>query len=270
VRRDVPVPTPPFWGSRVVKQIRLADVVACLDRNALYRLQWGAKNAKGAEWERLQAEFDQKVRELLREAERDGWLEPQVVYGYFPCQSNGHDLIVYDPADRARELTRFVFPRQPARERLCISDYFRDVGSGEMDVVALQIVTMGRRVDDLTEALQHAHDYSRGYYIHGLGVSLAEALAEWSNRIVRQGLGLPANQGRRYSWGYPACPDLDEHGKLFQLLPADQIGVTLTEAFQLVPEQSTAAIVVHHPEAKYFAIGSGRERAEEDVEAAAA
>jgi len=267
VRQDVPVPTPPFWGARATARIRLADVVACLDRNALYRLQWGAKNAKGAEWERLKAEFDQKVRDLVREAEREGWLEPKVVYGYFPVQSDGNDLIVYDPSDRGRELARFVFPRQPERERLCISDYFRAVESGEYDVAAFQIVTMGERVDALTEELQRQGDYSRSYYVHGLGVSLAEALAEYTNRLIRQSLGIGESRGKRYSWGYPACPDLEEHGKLFQILPVEQIGVTLTEAFQLVPEQSTAAIVVHHPEARYFSIGSARERAEEDVEA---
>ncbi|MDW8234618.1 MAG: homocysteine S-methyltransferase family protein [Roseiflexaceae bacterium] len=270
VRTDVPIPTPPFWGAKVVRRIKLADVVECLDRNALYRLQWGAKNAKGEEWERLKAEFDAKVRDLVREAERDGWLEPQIVYGYYPCQSEGHEVIVYDPPSvlngaQPRELTRFVFPRQPERERLCLADYFRARESGEYDVVALQIVTMGRKVDDLTEALQHAGDYSRAYFIHGLGVSLAEALAEYTNRLIRQQLGLKGTQGRRYSWGYPACPDLEEHEKLFRVLPADQIGVSLTEAWQLVPEQSTAAIVVHHPEAKYFSIGSARERAEEDI-----
>lgn len=288
VRADAPVPNPPFWGSRVLTRIRLADVVECLDRNALYRLQWGAKNAKGAEWERLKGEFDARVRDLVREAERDGWLEPKIVYGYFPCQSDGQEVIVYDPASivevgtggwgpeagkgplpqplsRVRELTRFVFPRQPERERLCLADYFRARDSGEYDVVALQIVTMGVKVDDLTEALQQSGDYSRAYFIHGLGVSLAEALAEYANRLVRRQLGLADGQGKRYSWGYPACPDLEEHDKLCRILPADQIGVTLTEACQLVPEQSTAAIVIHHPEAKYFAIGSARERAEEDV-----
>jgi 5-methyltetrahydrofolate--homocysteine methyltransferase len=281
VRQDVPVPTPPFWGPKATSRIRLQDVVECLDRNALYRLQWGAKNAKGEEWERLKAEFDQKVRDLVREAERDGWLEPKVVYGYFPVQSDGHDLIVYDPASvnvadatnpqaprpAPRELTRFVFPRQPERERLCLSDYFRSVDSGEFDVAAFQIVTMGTKVDDLTEELQRQGDYSRGYYIHGLGVSLAEALAEYTNRLARQSLGLGPGRGKRYSWGYPACPDLEEHTKLWQILPAHEIGVTLTEAFQLVPEQSTAAIVIHHPEAKYFSIGSAAERAEQDVAA---
>jgi 5-methyltetrahydrofolate--homocysteine methyltransferase len=265
VRADVPVPTPPFWGAKATTRIRLQDVVDCMDRNALYRLQWGAKNAKGAEWEQLKADFDQKVRELVAEAQRDGWLEPKVIYGYFPVQSQGLDLIVYDPADRAKELTRFTFPRQPARERLCLSDYFRPVASGEYDVAAFQIVTMGTKVDDLTEELQRQGDYSRGYYIHGLGVSLAEGLAEYTNRVIRQGLGLGEGRGKRYSWGYPACPDLDQHTQLWQILPAEQIGVSLTDAFQLVPEQSTAAIVIHHPEAKYFSIGSALERAEEDV-----
>ncbi|MGB9737072.1 methionine synthase [Chloroflexus sp.] len=266
VRTDVPVPVPPFWGWRATSRIRLRDVVECLDRNSLYRLQWGAKNAKGEEWERLRAEFDQKVRELIAEAERDGWLQPKVIYGYFPVQSDGLELIVYDPANRSRELTRFVFPRQPARERLCISDYFRSVDSGEYDVAAFQIVTMGSAVDELVDTLQQRGDYSRSYYIHGLGVSLAEALAEYTNRIIRQGLGLDERRGKRYSWGYPACPDLSEHAKLWHILPGEEIGVTLTEAFQLVPEQSTAAIVVHHPEAKYFSIGSAVERAETDVQ----
>jgi 5-methyltetrahydrofolate--homocysteine methyltransferase len=292
-RRDVPVPVPPFWGTQVVTRIKIQDVVDCMDRNALYRLQWGAKNAKGAEWEKLKAEFDIKVREYIREAERDGWLEPKVIYGYFPVQSSGNELIVYDPASlvetgsggwgpeagkgplpkplsQVRELTRFVFPRQPERERLSLADYFRSAEDGEFDVAAFQIVTMGTKVDDLTEQLQISGDYSRGYFIHGLSVSLAEGLAEYTNRVVRQGLGLRGEQGQRYSWGYPACPDLDEHAKLFAILPAEQIGVSLTEAFQLVPEQSTAAIVIHHPEAKYFSIGSARERAEGDVEAVAA
>ena len=305
VRRDLPVPTPPFWGTQVATKIKLQDIVDCLDRNALYRLQWGAKNAKGDEWEKLKTEFDQKVRDFMREAERDGWLEPKVVYGYFPVQSDGNELVVYDPASEGRGargwglgktdtetrrhgetkaseivtvaapqplaprvLTRFTFPRQPERERLCLSDYFRSVASGEYDVVAFQIVTMGTKVDDLTERLQAEGDYSRGYFIHGLAVSLAEALAELSNRIIRQGLGLKGEAGKRYSWGYPACPDLEDHEKLFSILPGEKIGVALTEAYQIMPEQSTAAMIVPHPDAKYFSIGSARERAEVDVVAA--
>ncbi len=274
IARDVPIPTPPFWGAQIARRIRLDEVFDCMDRNALYRLQWGAKNAKGEQWERLQAEFDQRVRDLQREAERDGWLVPVFAYGFFPAQSAGNELIVYDPTSYAaqasngaelRELTRFRFPRQPHGEHLCLADYFASVESGRVDVAAFQLVTVGDKVTELCDRLQQQGDYSTGYFIHGLGVSLAEALAEYANRVIRRGLGLPGSQGRRYSWGYPACPDLEDHTRLFEVLPADQIGMTLTSAFQLIPEQSTAAIVIHHPEAKYFSIGSTLERAETDV-----
>jgi 5-methyltetrahydrofolate--homocysteine methyltransferase len=218
------------------------------------------------------------VRELRREGEREGWLETRIAYGFFPVQSQGNDLIVYDPASYVaskgqgengkglRELTRFVFPRQPKGERLCLSDYYASVDSGKVDVTALQVVTVGDKITELCDRLQASGDYSRAYYVHGLGVSLAEGLAEYTNRLVRRGLGLPDNKGLRFSWGYPACPDLEDHEKLFQLLPVDEIGVSLTSAHQLIPEQSTAAIVVHHPEAKYFSIGSTLERASEDVQ----
>ncbi len=276
IRRDLPVPTPPFWGSQVLTRVPLDDLFACVDYNALYRLQWGAKNAKGEKWQQLQEEFGQLVRELRREGERAGWLETRIAYGYFPVQSEGNDLIVYDPQEyaatkgsrngsRPAELVRFTFPRQPKGEFLCLSDYFASTESGQMDVAALQIVTVGDKITEVCDRLQAEGNYSRAYYIHGLGVSLAEGLAEYANRLTRRALGLRGTQGLRYSWGYPACPDLEDHVKLFQLLPTEQIGTSLTSAFQLIPEQSTAAIVVHHPEAKYFSIGSTLERAEADV-----
>jgi 5-methyltetrahydrofolate--homocysteine methyltransferase len=273
VRDDVPVPVPPFWGPQVARRFRLQDVAAKLDRNALYRLQWGAKNAKGAEWERLKAEFDARLSTLLREAERDGWLDLKAVYGYFPAHAQGNDVVVYDPASVAggapRELTRFTFPRQPKGERLCLADYVAPAETGRMDTVAFQIVTVGDKATEVVDQLQREGDYSRGYYMHGLSVSLAEALADYMHGVIRKSLGLAEGQGQRYAWGYPACPDLEDHAKLFQLLPADQIGVDLTSAFQLLPEQSTAAIVFHHPEAKYFSIGSTLERAESDIGVAA-
>jgi 5-methyltetrahydrofolate--homocysteine methyltransferase len=276
VSRDVPIPTPPFWGAQVVRRVPLDDLFACVDYNAMYRLQWGAKNAKGERWQQLKAEFDQRVRELRREGEREGWLDTRIAYGYFPVQSQGNDLIVYDPASlvaqkgqvnpaNLREITRFTFPRQPKGEHLCISDYYASTESGKIDVTALQVVTVGDKITELCERLQEQGDYSRVYYIHGLGVSLAEGLAEYTNRMVQRGLGLPESKGLRYSWGYPACPDLEDHTKVFELLPVDEIGVSLTSAYQLIPEQSTAAIVVHHPEAKYFSIGSTLERANEDA-----
>lgn len=276
IRRDLPIPTPPFWGSQVLTRVPMDDLFDCVDYNAMYRLQWGAKNAKGEKWRQLQAEFGQLVRELRREGEREGWLETRIAYGFFPVQSEGNDLIVYDPQEyaatkgssngkRPAELVRFTFPRQPKGEYLCLSDYYASTESGRMDVTALQIVTVGDKITELCDRLQAEGNYSRAYYVHGLGVSLAEGLAEYANRLVRRGLGLSGEQGLRYSWGYPACPDLEDHVKLFQLLPTEQIGTTLTSAYQLIPEQSTAAIVVHHPEAKYFSIGSTLERAEVDV-----
>lgn len=275
VAPDVPIPTPPFWGARIERDINHDDLFDCLDRNALYRLQWGAKNAKGDEWERLKAEFDQRVVALREEAEREGWLLPVIAWGCYPAQSEGNEVIVYDPAtcvglpEARRELARFRFPRQPEGERLCLADYFASVASGRLDVAVFQVVTVGDRVTALCDQLNQQGDYSRAYYVHGLSVSLAEALAEYHNRTVRRVLGLSGEQGRRYSWGYPACPDLEDHEKLLRLLPLDEIGVHLTSAHQLVPEQSTAAIVIHHPQAKYFSIGSTLERANQDVSSVA-
>jgi 5-methyltetrahydrofolate--homocysteine methyltransferase len=172
-----------------------------------------------------------------------------------------NDLVVYDPAayesdgGSLRELRRFHFPRQEGRERLCIADYFRPVASGEVDVVALQVVTVGDAATRRFDELQRAGEYTEAFYSHGLAVESAEALAEWMHRRIRRELGIPAGQGKRYSWGYGACPDLDDHAAVFALLPAaDALGMTLTSAFQLVPEQSTAAIIVHHPEAKYYVV----------------
>jgi 5-methyltetrahydrofolate--homocysteine methyltransferase len=277
VADDAPIPTPPFWGAQVVTRVPMDELFDCVDYNALYRLQWGAKNIKGEKWQQLKAEFDARVRDLRRAGEREGWLETRIAYGFFPVQSQGNDMIVYDPASAVaqqrqgngkselREVLRFTFPRQPKGEFLCLSDYFASVESGRVDVAALQVVTVGDRITELCDRLQQEGDYSQAYYIHGLGVSLAEGLAEYTNRLVRRGLGLGPKRGLRFSWGYPACPDLEDHEKVFQLLPVDDIGVSLTSAYQLIPEQSTAAIVLHHPEAKYFSIGSTLERASEDV-----
>jgi 5-methyltetrahydrofolate--homocysteine methyltransferase len=196
----------------------------------------------------------------LREARQQRYLHPKAVYGYFPCQSSGNELLVYDSqvlhkSGTRHEIARFRFPRQNERERLCLADYFASVQSGKIDVVALQVVTMGEMASEVVHRLQQAGNYAEAYFVHGLGVQMAEALAEYTNRVIRRELGLDASGGRRYSWGYPAIPDLEDHTKVFQLLPVSStIGVELTEAYQLVPEQSTAAIVVHHQQAVYFAI----------------
>jgi len=254
----VSIPKPPFWGPRVLERIGLEDVATCMDLNTLYRLHWGGK-AHGAAFTRLvEQEFRPRLERMLREARQQRYLQPRVLYGYFPCQSSGNELIVYDPQEAGsarREVVRFAFPRQRERERLCLADYFTSVESGKIDVVAFQMVTMGEAASEAMQRLQLAGNYAEAYFVHGLAVEMAEALAEYTNRVIRQELGLEGQRGRRYSWGYQAIPDLEDHEKVLQLLPArSAIGVDLTAAYQFVPEQSTAAIVVHHPQAVYFAV----------------
>ncbi|HET9981961.1 MAG TPA: methionine synthase [Longimicrobiales bacterium] len=262
--REVEIPAPPFWGVKLLERIPLTELYELIDLNTLYRLHWGAKNAKGAEWERLvREEFEPRLRRYQQEAQTGRWVTVRGVYGYFPALAAGDDLVVYDPASPSSEAGRFEFPRQDDREELCLADYFAagdasgrsDAGSnGKRDVVALQLVTIGDRLLDRSQALMQGGDYTEGYYLHGFGVRLAEAAAEWLNRRIRAELGLPGSRGLRYSWGYPACPDHRQHHVLFRLLPArERLGMEVTEAGALVPELSTAALVVHHPEAKYFA-----------------
>jgi 5-methyltetrahydrofolate--homocysteine methyltransferase len=266
-RSDVPpapsIPVVPGWGPRVVRGMPLEVVFQHLAKNELFRLSWGAKNTHGPAWDALQAEYEERLRKMLKEAQQEGWLNPQGVYGYWPAQSQGDSLLVYDPqaleAGETRELTRFDFPRQEDGERLCLADYFASVESGQIDVVAFQIVTVGQKASDRFDRFQDAGNYSEAYFTHGLGVQMAEATAEYLHRHIRRELGLSTEQGKRYSWGYPAIPELLDHAKVFQLLPAEQeLGLTLTTAYQLVPEQSTAAIIVHHPAAKYYNTGETR------------
>jgi 5-methyltetrahydrofolate--homocysteine methyltransferase len=257
------IPTPEQWGPRVVEDMPLEIVFDHLFKNELFRLSWGAKNARGEEWEKLQAEFEERLTKMKKEALKTGWLVPQGVYGYWPAQSEGNDLILYEPdtltKKRPKELTRFTFPRQSAGENLSLADYFASVDSELMDVVALQVVTVGQKATERFDKLEGDGDYSEAYYVHGLAVQTAEAAAEYLHRHIRRQLGLSEGQGKRYSWGYPAIPELDDHRKVFDLLPAEkELGMSLTSAFQLVPEQSTAAIIVHHPKAKYFSTGESR------------
>lgn len=254
------------WGVRVVKDMPLEIVLQHLNINELYRLSWGAKSAHGAEWEKLKQEFDERLQKMRKDAQRFKWLQPQGVYGIFPCQADGDELIVYDPASVSpladplpRPLTRFAFPRQPYDDHLALADYFAPVDSGQMDVVAFQIVTVGDAATEKFEQLQAANDYTEAYFTHGLAVQSAEATAEYLHRHIRRELGLAEKQGKRYSWGYPAIPELEDHLKVFELLPAEkELGMTLSAAYQLIPEQSTAAIIVHHAEAKYYSVGESR------------
>jgi len=252
--RDVDIPNPPFFGTRHIEALPIEDLFRYIDRNTLFRLHWGAKNAKGEQWERLvDEEFEPRLQRYIEETRSTDWLRPAAVYGYFPAAADGDAVVVYDPEDENREIARFDFPRQDTRDLLCLSDYFREAGTGTRDVVAFQIVTVGDALLTKSEAMMKGGDYSEGYYLHGYGVRLAEAAAEVVNRIIREELGIGKERGLRYSWGYPACPDHTQHHILFDLLPArEKLGMDVTEAGALVPELSTAAIVVHHPEAKYF------------------
>jgi 5-methyltetrahydrofolate--homocysteine methyltransferase len=261
VRADNPIPKAPFFGTRVLRDIPLDEVFELLDLDELFRLQWGGRGS-GEQYEAtVRDEFRPTLARLTAEAKRDGWLQPQAVYGLFPVQTDGNHVIVYDPAayqsdgGSLREIARFHFPRQEGRERLCLADYFRSTASQDVDVIALQLVTVGDEATRRFDELQKAGEYTEAFYSHGLAVEAAEAVAEWMHRRIRRELGVPGGQGKRYSWGYGACPDLDDHAVVFKLLPAEEaLGMTLTSAFQLVPEQSTAALIVHHPEAKYYAV----------------
>ena len=275
VAANNPLPTPPFWGTRVIRDVPIDEVFDLLDLDELYRLQWGARGSGEQYKSTVKNEFEPALERLKKDAKENGWIRPQVVYGYFPAQSQGNDVIIYDPAAYSsdggslREIARFHFPRMVGRERLCLADYVRNVDSGDVDVIPLQIVTVGSEATKRFEELQAKNEYTEAFYSHGLSVESAEAVAEWTHLRIRKELGVPG--GKRYSWGYGACPDLDDHATVFRLLPArEALGMDLTDAFQLLPEQSTAAVIIHHPEARYYAVrGSGTD-ASTEAEAAVA
>jgi 5-methyltetrahydrofolate--homocysteine methyltransferase len=264
---DNPIPAPPFWGDRVIKGIPLADYASMLDERATFLGQWGLRPSRGdgpSYEELVETEGHPRLRAWLQRLQAEQLLESAVVYGYFPCVSKGDDLIVLH--DDGSERLRFTFPRQRRDRYLCLADYFRPEDSGQVDVVAFQLVTVGARISEVTAELFAADSYRDYLELHGLSVQLTEALAEYWHKRIREELGFAAEdspdlsqllahqgyRGSRYSFGYPACPDLEDRAKVVELLDPARIGVTLSESFQLVPEQATDAIVVHHPEAKYF------------------
>jgi 5-methyltetrahydrofolate--homocysteine methyltransferase len=259
-RTDVPIPEPPFWGVREV-DVDLDEVFPYLDRHVLFKLHWGGRGKKGEEWRRIvegdgdEEGFAPRLERMWREQD---WLEPRAALGYFPCNADGNELIVWDPeAPGERELERLVFPRQPRHDRISLADFYRPVDSGEVDVCALQAVTAGPKVTELVQRLEADGEFAEQLYVHGLGVQAAEGIAEWLHARVRADLGIDTDQGRRYSWGYPACPDQSEHEKVFRLLDAPAIGLSLSGGHAVEPEQSTLAIVAHHPQAVYFGMKSG-------------
>ncbi len=271
VAESVPIPTPPFWGERVVKSISLEEVFKFVNKTALFRGQWQFKKSKAPSpeaYEKLVRETVEPIFERLKETVlKNKWLQLQVVYGYFKCQSEGNDLILYDESGE-KEIERFSFPREKRRPYRCLADYFASVESGRMDVVAIQVVTMGDEISRVIHELYAQNEYAEYLYLHGLSVEATEALAEYWHKHVREELHIADQdaptpeeivkmkyRGARYSFGYPACPNLEDQTKIFRLLRPERIGVKLTENFMLDPEQSTSALIVHHPEARYFNVG---------------
>src|ERR1700730_14276319 len=269
VSADVPIPRAAFFGSRCIEQISLDDVFSFVNETALFKGQWQFKQGRRPADE-YQAFVRETVRpifdELKERCKKENLLVPRVVYGYFPCQSSGNDLIIYQD-DEKTERQRFTFPRQRGGKHLCLADFFASQDSGRMDVVPFHLVTIGRRASEYAQELFKSDNYADYLYFHGLSVESAEALAEMWHKRIREELGIAEQdakeltklfhqnyQGSRYSFGYPACPNLEDQAKLFELLDPTRIDVELTEEFQLDPEQSTSAIIVHHPEAKYFSI----------------
>ncbi|HSC20240.1 MAG TPA: vitamin B12 dependent-methionine synthase activation domain-containing protein, partial [Solirubrobacterales bacterium] len=258
-RTDVAIPQPPYWGVREVP-VDLGDVFPHLDRHVLFKLHWGGRGVKGEAWRQLvegTAEEEGFAPRLERMWREQDYLHPRARLGYFPVNADGNELVVFDPEDPERELERLVFPRQPRHDRICLADFYRPLDSGERDVVALQGVTVGPEVTELIERLEAEGEFAEQLYVHGLGVQSAEGLAEWLHSEIRRQLQIELDQGRRYSWGYPACPDQSEHEKVWRLLGLEEIGMTLSGGYAVMPEQSTVAIVAHHPQAVYFGMKSG-------------
>jgi 5-methyltetrahydrofolate--homocysteine methyltransferase len=257
VRTDAPIPDPPFWGAREI-DVDLEEVYPHLDTHVLFKLHWGGRGVKGEAWKKLLREdFQPRLERMWRE---QTYLRPQAKLGYFPCYSEGNDVVVLDPEDRSTELERFVMPRQPGHDRLCLADFYRPKDSGELDVVSFAAVTVGDEVTELMAKLEKDGEYAEQLFVHGLGVQTAEGLMEWLHSVAREQLGIQPGQGRRYAWGYPAVPEQSEHEKLFRLLDAPSIGLRLSGGHAVEPEQSTVAIIAHHPQAEYFGMKSGRLR----------
>lgn len=291
VRQDVPIPVPPFWGSRVVVDIPLEHVFAYINENALFRGQWQFRRGRRSE-EEFSAIIEREARPAYNAlkllCKRERLLDPKVVYGYFPCHGDGDDLVIYRPGNRHGdalyqvwkeipplrlrrgevdlvEWVRFHFPRQQEGKYLCIADFFRPIESPEFDVVAFHVVTIGDRATPYAQRLFQEGKYRDYLFFHGLSVESAEGLAEYWHKIIRTELGIADKdapdlkllfvqgyQGSRYSFGYPACPNLEDQALIMELLRPERIGITLTDEYELVPEQSTSALICHHPEARYF------------------
>ncbi len=263
---EAPVPEPPFWGPRRVEDFDLDEMFARMDERSLYKMSWGGRGQDDAEYERIvRDEFLPRRTAMEKSSIADGWIVPRGTYGYFPANRDGNDVVVFDP-DTGEETARFDFPRQDEGRLLCLADYLRPIESGVRDVIALQAVTVGQEATEYLDRLQAEEEYTEAYFAHGLAVEAAEGMADLVHARIKRELGLGSDQGRRYSWGYPACPDVEQHADVLRLLAPfpHEMGMDLTSAFQLTPEQSTAAIIMHHPQATYFS-ARRRNRLPEDA-----
>jgi 5-methyltetrahydrofolate--homocysteine methyltransferase len=267
VETDNPIFVPPFTGSRIVKGLSLDEIAGYVNETALFRNQWGFRPEDGESDDDFKERLRPEFRDQLAKARADDLLVPQVVYGYWPANGDGTDVVVWEDESRDNEITRFPFPRSTKEPFLCIADFFRPIESPDVDYVAFMIVTMGERVSERTAELFKADRYQEYLMLHGIGVEMAEGLAELWHRRVREEMGFADEdgptvaglfrqqyRGGRYSWGYPACPDLEDNEKVAHLLGAERIGIEVNEdtGFQYQPEQTTSAIICHHPKAKYF------------------
>ncbi|MGH9261100.1 MAG: vitamin B12 dependent-methionine synthase activation domain-containing protein, partial [Acidimicrobiales bacterium] len=264
---DNEVFTPPFLGSRVVKGLPIDEIAGYLNETALFRNQWQFRPEGGENDDEFKARIRPTLRDELAKAKADGLLIPQLVYGYFPANGDGNDLVIWTDETRSQERTRFSFPRQTKAPYYCIADFFRPADGSEVDYAAFSIVTMGPAISERTAKLFADDRYQEYLLLHGIGVEMAEALAEYWHRRMREewgfahedgpslaGLFRQQYRGGRYSWGYPACPDLEDNMKVLELLAGERIGLECDEdtGFQYQPEQTTSALICHHPQAKYF------------------
>lgn len=245
----------PVYGARVLTHIDVGKLVPYLNRKALYRISWGAQKARGEHWEKIQKEYDKKLEVMLHELQINPWLQPAAGYGHWLANSEDNTILLYDPKKTESIIARFPLPRQSDGEHLCLADYLPARSSGKKDILSLQVVTMGKKASETANTFFSNGNYAEGYFAHGLAVQFAESAAEYIHSLIREELHLKKNQGRRYSWGYEPIPDLAQHQILFDLIPArEELGMQLTSAYQLIPEQSTAAMVIHNEQARYFHI----------------
>lgn len=254
IKENVEIPDPPFWGYKLIKEIPLDQLMNLININALFRISWGAKNAQGDKWEKLSGQFTEMLEEMQKSLLVKSWLKVSALYGYWPCNSTADEVVIYDIEKPGTEkLLSLNFPRQSGEVQRCLADYFRPMEDGQIDVAAFQIVTLGQDSADHVHKLQEEEGITAAFYSHGLAVQLTEAAARYTHSLIQQELGLTDRRSKRYSWGFPALPDLSQHELLFKLLPAErELGIRMTSAYQFIPEYTTAAMIIHHPDAEYF------------------